>query len=148
MNNTSFLQKSSFIWIFTGAVLLYISSRLADKIINEPWWLILSVLIVASYIGFRLSGKFFEGKEKDENGVESKTYKFFFWIFWLTITAALTIILLTPFRFAIVQASNYEPSEAVVCEIKSVYKKKSTQKFFVRYEVKGHSKKIRPNSTY
>jgi hypothetical protein len=134
-------RKGTLLWMLSGAILIFYSSRLADKIIHEPWWLILAVLLFSSGVGFILTGQFFNKDSDGNDSAQHRSYKIIFWIFWLTVSAALTIIVLTPFRFAIVQASNKQPSEAVACEIKSYYKKRNRQKIFVRYEFEGQPKK-------
>jgi hypothetical protein len=63
------LTGKFFITLFIGVILLFISSSLGDKIINEPLWLILLVFFLSAIITYGLVKKFFtiNNEEKKRN---------------------------------------------------------------------------------
>ena len=133
------LTGKFFITLFVGVVLLFISSSLGDKIINEPLWLIQLVFFLSAIITYGLVKKFFtiNNEEKKETAVNS----FFLGIIWLSIAAAVTFIFLAPIRFSMVMAASTHPEKIVACEIKSFHKKAKNKKKRLWYEFNGHTNK-------
>jgi len=119
------LTGKFFITLFIGVVLLFISSSLGDKIINEPLWLILLVFFLSAIITYGLVKNFFtiSNEEKKETAVNS----FFLGIIWLSIAAAVTFAFLAPIRFSMVMAASSHPEKIVACDIKSFHKKSKKQ---------------------
>jgi hypothetical protein len=128
-----------FITLFVGVILLFISSSLGNKIINEPLWLILLVFFLSAIITYRLVKNFFtiDNKEKKETAVNS----FFLGIIWLSIVAAVTFIFLAPIRFSMVMAASSHPKKIVACDIKAFHIKAKNKKKRLWYEFNGHANK-------
>lgn len=122
------LTGKFFITLFIGVILLFISSSLGDKIINEPLWLILLVFFLSAIITYGLVKNSLPSITKRKRN--SRQF-LFLGIIWLSIAAAVTFIFLAPIRFSMVMAASTHPEKIVACDIKSFHKKQKQEKEIV-----------------
>ena len=138
------MKKYLFFFCVIGVMVLFISSNLGDKIINEPIWLSLGIFLLSAFIIYPLVKKFFYQEATIVNA-ETNTNKLFLVIIWISLTAAATFIILAPVRYAFILASKSNPEEVKVCEIKSFFKKSKNKKKHLFYYFDGHANKKKLN---